>query len=560
MPIILFCLFSVLFGLISAWWNHGLSQHASILILITSAVASIGTVHATKQLALQGLKGKLSKYTVWDKLMFFIWGVVSFRSFFWLIYESKNNWVIQAPNNLGDLAYHIHLIKFLESTKEYWPVNPIFSFSHLHYPIGADFFNSILLSAGLGLIPGLISVGFTGSMLIAYKLQKWGGAFAMAAFLFGGGTAIVGMVSHPAFIDWQDKVDWKNPYLAMIITQRGLLYAIPAGIWLLIQWRKEAANFDTSKMWLEVLILCTLPLFSIHTFLYFVGLLICLIIFNTNREYWIVLLAVSTLPSLLCLWLVTGFEGEGKIFWNPGWMPNGNTLTFWINNFGVIIPLMVICTWQCLTNSTDRAFAIGASCCFVLCTIVSFAPWPWDNTKLMVWSWITILPLIWEHILRHLAVGFRIIVLAALFITGATSVAYRTTTNPNIILLRLEEKWKAQELTKGLDRTSKIAAAPTYNHPLSMLGFPLIAGYEGHLWSHGINYRKELSLLKKVLQGEAGWEDSAKQLGINYIYWGNEERKMFPTSAKLWEAAGFPTTQVKDTMLIEISRKIEHTK
>ena len=38
---------------------------------------------------------------------------------------------------------------------------------------------------------------------------------------------------------------------------------------------------------------------------------------------------------------------------------------------------------------------------FVICCFVKFAPWEWDNTKLMIWSYLAILPFLWSELMAH---------------------------------------------------------------------------------------------------------------------------------------------------------------
>jgi hypothetical protein len=63
-----------------------------------------------------------------------------------------------------------------------------------------------------------------------------------------------------------------------------------------------------------------------------------------------------------------------------------------------------------------------------------------------------------------------------------------------------------------------------------MLGHPVVCGYEGHLWSHGLDYKERLELLNKLMNGEGDWRGTARKLGASYIYWGELESKKWPDS------------------------------
>ena len=75
--------------------------------------------------------------------------------------------------------------------------------------------------------------------------------------------------------------------------------------------------------------------------------------------------------------------------------------------------------------------------------------------------------------------------------------------------------------------TATFACLPTFNHPLLLLGHKVVAGYEGHLWSHGIDYTARFAALESLLRGEPGWQTRARQLGVDYLFWGSREQQKY---------------------------------
>src|SRR5205814_9552544 len=63
---------------------------------------------------------------------------------------------------------------------------------------------SLLLKANVDLIPGLVWVGLLASIATCYALYRWGGAFAIAGFLFNGGLAGFQFFRNFKFVDYQD--------------------------------------------------------------------------------------------------------------------------------------------------------------------------------------------------------------------------------------------------------------------------------------------------------------------------------------------------------------------
>src|SRR4029450_2108927 len=102
-------------------------------------------------------------------------------------------------------------------------------------------FNALLCLIHVDLTRGLIWSGFVASVATFYAFYRWGGVFGVAAFLFNGGMAGFQFFKTLKFLDYQgDKtIAWKSISLSMLLTQRGLLYAIPAGLLLLWHWREK---------------------------------------------------------------------------------------------------------------------------------------------------------------------------------------------------------------------------------------------------------------------------------------------------------------------------------
>src|SRR5262249_38477526 len=147
--------------------------------------------------------------------------------------------------NLGASGLHPTLIKNLANGVTLWPDSPIFVFSKLRYPAGIDVFNALLLLVHVDLMIGLVWVGLLASLAIFYGFYRWGGTFAVAGFLFNGGMAGFQFLKTFKFLDYQGTaadvahrpIAWKSITLSMLVTQRGWLYAIPAGLVLLWHWR-----------------------------------------------------------------------------------------------------------------------------------------------------------------------------------------------------------------------------------------------------------------------------------------------------------------------------------
>lgn len=495
----------------------GLSHPVSML---SFALGLTGA--AAAWLSVTPLQSRL-KPTVISILLLTIFAIASLRAFLWLIYPVGDEWRVLSPNNLGDISLHLDFIRYFASGVTFWPESPILAGTPLCYPLGMDLLNSMLAHLGVPVERGLVWTGLGGAALTAWALWRWGESFALAAFLFAGGLAGFQIFHTGRIEDFQSALAWKNLFLSMFVTQRGLLYALPCGLLLLDAWRDDFFRTGSGvPRWLQFLLYATLPLFSVHAFLFLS--LVLFAIFLTDRAARIplfVFVGSAILPASAAVFLVTGaFSSSSGLRWLPGWMQDDDGLSFWIINFGISLPILMFLAWKIFAGRAREASAFAGTglAVFLLCFSVSFAPWEWDNTKLLIWAWLACAPAIWSIVLQPLPTTPRAAICFVLFFSGAVSLVGGLDGRHGYKLaLRSELSAAAQEL-RNVPPHDRIAVEPTYNNPAMLLGRPVMCGYEGHLWSHGLSYKNKWNDLPHILQRENGWELLARDYGVKWIY------------------------------------------
>jgi len=354
--------FASICGLLIGMLTGGLSTPVAIAALILAAAfAVLAYLRTTDQSPDVGpanqpesATSKYRKLPVW--ILAAIFAIFAVRSFVWLLYWDGTEMKIQSPVNLGDLGLHVTHINFFANGVHLWPSNPIYVGSeHLRYPAGIDFFNAMLVKANVDLIRGLVWVGLLASVATCYAFYRWGGGFAVAGFLFNGGLVGFEFLRSFKFIDYQDvnKIAWKSIPLTMFVTQRGFLYAIPAGLVLLWHWREKyfrARDRQAGPLpfWVALSLYASMPLFHLHTFMALSIVLVCLFIAGDAevRRHILTLVLSALIPATFFVWLITDHFHAGsvlEIF--PGWaqadpgefkMP---FVRFWLFNFGILVPL-----------------------------------------------------------------------------------------------------------------------------------------------------------------------------------------------------------------------------
>jgi hypothetical protein len=550
---------------------------------------------------------------VWLWLLGVCFLMFAVRSFCWLIYMDGSELRIQSPNNLGDLSLHITLIRNFANGVALWPDNPIYVFSKLRYPAGMDLFNTLLCLVDVDLTRGLVWTGLLASLATFYAFFRWAGAFGVAGFLFNGGIAGFQFFDTHKFLDYQgDKaIAWKSIALSMFVTQRGLLYAIPAGILLLWHWRETffrrasvagvgdpGAPSDRLQrrgplsFWVELSLYASMPLFHVHTFLalsiilFFLFIFECLqplkFIVNLLRKdgiggirrsfsdpaergklvgdtgmHALKVVACALFPAFFFLWLTTDHFAAGSMI-KPhlGWVMadpafgRASAFQFWSDNFGVFIPvtllLIAVCGWRAWKNginwnqesSEAIAFLLPALVIFVSGLLFQFAPWQWDNLKLMIWAYFLVLPFLWKDLIAHWNLLARVVICVALFGSGFISLfGGLSIGRPGFGIANRAELAAVGDAVQGLPVEARFAAYPTFNHPLLLEGRKLVLGYPGHLWSQGFaDYTKPYNLLRQLMQGAENWREIARTLHVRYIFWGREETANYRASKRPWEA------------------------
>jgi hypothetical protein len=467
--------------------------------------------------------------------------VVSLRQFGWLVYRQGDRLLTLVPSNYGDLPLHWTYVHYLVRGAPFWPENPIAVGERLQYPLGVDLLTAALVVVGVGLRAVWPLLGLAGAAATGLALRRWGGALAVAGFLFSGGLAGFQILWTGRLLDYQDAVAWKNLYLTLFIPQRGYLLALPAGLVLLWSWRRRLLRGGVGlPPWAEGILWGALPLVHLHSFL-LLSLVYAIWAVGSDRlrVAW-PSLAWAVLPATWGVWQVSdGFRAVSLLGWQPGWvMADDNPLVFLLVNFGLFLPLALVAllvAWR--ERRKEDLLVLGpALVVFGALFFVRLAPWAWDNTKVMLWCYLLVLPSIEALVLARLRRAWAAVTVVGLLFSGAVSVtAASLGRGPGLEILRIPEYDGVCSALAPRPPTERVAVAPTFNHPVALCGHPLVLGYEGHLWSHGIDAADVKQRLESAFRGDPGWRENARAVGASLLFWGPREKAAFPASIRSWE-------------------------
>jgi hypothetical protein len=529
--ILTFVVVAVTAAFILAFPLGGLGAGIAWISMALGLVAGVVVGWQTRDEAAPPLK-------VWDCILLICFALASLRAFLWLIYIQGDEIKVLSPNNLGDLSLHLNFIRYFANGVPFWPESPILTGTPLVYPAGIDIFNALLETLHVDTFRGLIATGLVLAGVTGWILWRWGGAFGIAALLFNGGLAGFVFLKTGMLNDYQTTLVWKNLFLSMFVTQRGLLVAIPVGLLLLSTWREEwfRGGKPIIPRWAQWMLYATLPLFNLHAFLFASLVLLAIFIAKApSRIPLMIFVGAAFVPAAIIAYMVTGGLQAGGL--HAGWeLREGVGIVHWLFDekspamdqspilgvlwdFGLTIPIGIILVLYAAIwgNAESRCFAATAAVVFLACMLVSFARWPWDNMKLMIWSWLVIAPYLWKLLIQPLPIPARGAVCVLLFFSGAISLMGGLDSRHGYKIASRSDVAMWANAVRDIPATDTFAIEPEYNHPLLLLGRKLVCGYDGHLWSHGLDYQGKMETLKRLIALQPSWTADARTLNAAYM-------------------------------------------
>lgn len=459
---------------------------------------------------------------------------IYFHSVFLFFQKGEFYW-IQNPFNLGDMSFHWGTIHYLEKGATFWPENPIYLGYRFKYPFGMDFFNALWGNLGVKIhfhLP-LVTLAMLG--LILYVLHLTGGPLLVFAIFFSGGFFNFFTPGPWEPTRLQEGLDFKNLFLTVLLTQRGFLFALPAGVYLYRALQKAFAKEWTPTV-LEKIVLGviwgSLGFFHLHSFFFLSLYLGILILSKRSLKEWSLPIAVASLlgiPFVInSLWPEAGTMP--LIHWSSrGWArpENRGYFQYWAQNMGPWLAAVLACggifyrakKWDSLLP-TALALVL-----FALFSHLILAPWAWDNIKLLLWCYVLALMAMADVLWNERSAGFQTTVFAALcgpgilLFVSSLPAFYQGTQ-----WVSERELNKAALLLQGQDVNRGILVAPHYEHPALLLGYKLYMGYPGHVWSHGYNYVEREHLINRLYAGGLVAQTFSQE-GVGLVYRGTLEKR-----------------------------------
>jgi preprotein translocase subunit Sss1 len=380
---------------------------------------------------------------------------------------------------------------------------------------------------------------------------------------------------------------WGNSVTSLLVPQRGFLLGIPLAVMVFTLWweamRDEKSvppasaggskkrlnppakaggtdsNLPMRQMLAAGFIAGLLPLVHAHSFIATMGVAGVLTVINIKRwRGWLIFITVASVIAIpQMLWSTHGSAVSTRAFigWEFGWgHGNENVLWFWFKNTGFFIPVLIAALlWKTNEYLVPRKlllFYLPFTLCFIVPNMIKFAPWIWDNIKILFYWWIASAPLValllaklWEG-----TVGNRIGAIALfvmLTLSGGLDVAALCSGYDQFQEFDREGIVFADMIKQSTPPRATILHAPVHNTPVFLSGRRSLMGYPGHIWTHGIDSGLRESDIKRIYSGSFDSRALLTKYRVDYVVVDPQERsvmqvndaffKQFPEVASVGE-------------------------
>lgn len=273
-----------------------------------------------------------------------------------------------------------------------------------------------------------------------------------------------------------------------------------------------------------------LPLAHTHTFVVATLVTLTLALLFPTRRWAYFFLAAVVLAAPQLVYLLPSSAARGgflRLIWGWGQANEADDpfLLFWLKNTGPLIPLLAWVLMRPQFRLTDHGrFYLPFLLLFVVGNFLLFQPWPWDNSKILLYwylmSVIFVAGLLRELFrrpdiyLRLLAAGTATLLvlstvldLSRLAFSGLGPHLFDWDDLEAAAVVMNETPPHARFLTSGRHNESVV----------SLAGRPILLGYPGWLWTHGIDYGERERDVRTMYQGGEEAERLLQTYGVGYV-------------------------------------------
>ena len=344
---------------------------------------------------------------------------------------------------------------------------------------------------------------------------------------------------------------WQNLFFSLIESQRGFLYGLPVFLLILTLLYLGVQGGGRKLFAAAGLIAAILPFAHTSTLaaLALIAPFVALLFFGPLRDWvtnWALFFGLWIAVAVPQLLLQQGGQRVGTqgLRWKVGWVAAPDPwLWFWLKNLGWFIPLLLVAlASRTLLPAPARRFLWATMPLFVICNLVAFFPWDWDNTKFLFYWFLgvsifvaAILVRTWRESRSLVGRSFLLSVVATMILSGLLVNLQQGLGRDRNGLLSAEELRVAEQVRALTPPRAVFAAGLQHNHPVPvMAGRPVVMGYPGWLFSYGIDYSQRERDLRAIYALAANTPALLDRYQIDYVVIGPNERQNFKPNVEAY--------------------------
>jgi hypothetical protein len=534
--------------------------------------ASVGGIESTPLASSPRARrlGLIASFATWGLFFCLLWPRMLFEKSDGIYSGSHTVW--------ADWSHHFAFANvFAYRPVAGWFTNhPLFIGKSLDYPFVADAITGLLMRAGVdrtmafvlpSVVTTLILIGLLYSFYFLLLRQPGRSLLAMTLFFTNGGLGFLffvrdlvearslSVLSFPprgySLLREYD-IAWANIVSTQILPQRGTLLGLALGLAVLVPIvRADRTRFaGTSFPMLCALGLLAGLLLVTYAHAYLVLVILCglLLLYNLKcYKPWFTFAGAAAASSLVIFVLFYSNTAiQSFIGWYPGWLTNAaehreiSLVWFLLLNWGVFLPLAAISFFQ--FGYYKEPLVLGGVILFVLCFLVRFMPYPWDNNKILTWAHLLLcvpvahlLAYLWERP-RWLPRATAVVLVILATATGALELWRQTNTDRLAVRMFSAEEIELADAFRELSSPADLVLSSDHHHHWvpSLAGRRVLLGYRGWLGAWGIDYKAVERDVRTMLAAEPGTVDLMREYGVDYVVIGPTERSRYAADEAYW--------------------------
>jgi hypothetical protein len=471
-------------------------------------------------------------------------------------------------HNLGDLPFHLAIVTSFLYGHNFPPEHPELAGTRLTYPFVVDLVAAMLMAAGASaqralraenLALGWALVGLLYRFAWRVTRDRLAALIAPLLVIASGGlgflwlakdvdpeaglVALLARPTHDYTILAQGPLRWGNLVITMLIPQRSFLLGLPLFLVVSTLWWQAIRETDAAQRGRRLLaagaVMGLMPLAHAHAFTTSLAVGAALALLFPDVRAWARSLGLAVavaIPQILLLAQGSSLQTSRFVGWQIGWdRGDAGILHFWWLNLGLFIPaLAAAVAWRGrrpVVEGPLLRFYVPFALCFIVPNLVRLSPWIWDNIKFMVW-WHLVSAVLIALLLARLwregpaaRVGAAVL-FVLLTLSGSLDLWRAGTDKITLSIIPPEGTAFAEDLRAQTSPGSVILHAPAYNSEVYLAGRRTIVGYQGHIWSQGLDSGDREKDVEKVYAGSVDAAQVLLRDGVDYIVAGPHERAL----------------------------------